>query len=233
MSSNRWITITSDDGGEFRAYMTIPDGGKGPGVVLLQEIFGVNRHIRSIADKLADEGFTVVAPDLFWRLEPGFEVGYEGEDFERALAYYPKFNQELGLSDIGCTLKKLRSMPECTGRVGVMGFCLGGKLAYLCAVRLGFDVAVSYYGGGVQDHLDEASHLGCHLVIHLGETDDLIPPPAMAKIQETFEGDELADVYVYSGAEHGFNCDERASYHAEAAENAWARSLEALKSGLS
>lgn len=231
--TSSWIKVSSQDGGHYRAYLSLPPSGKGPGLLVLQEIFGVNRHIRNVCDKFAAEGFVVLAPELFWRLEPNFEVGYEGEDFDRALAYYPKFDEQLGLADIESSRKHLKGLAECTGKIGVTGFCLGGKMTFHSATHLDIDCGVAYYGGGIQNHLEEAKDLKCPLVIHLGEHDDLIPPDAIAKIKKELGNNSKVTIYVYEGAQHGFNCDERASYHKPSADLAFKRSIDALKSALS
>ncbi len=227
-----WVKVPAHDGGEFRAYLSTPAMVDGPGLIVLQEIFGVNKHIRNVCDKFAEEGFIVLAPDLFWRLEPNFEVGYEGEDFDRAIAHYPKFDETNGLADIESSINYLRKLPECSGKVGVTGFCLGGKLAYLSAARLKIDAAVSYYGGGIQNHLSEAKEINCPLIMHLGEHDDLIPPDAVAKIQSGLSGNNKVKIYIYEGANHGFNCDERASYNKDSADLAFSRSTGVLKYAL-
>src|SRR5262245_30554054 len=165
-------TITTFDGGEFDAYLALPASGAGPGVVLLQEIFGVNQVMRSIADWYAQRGFVVVCPDLFWRQERGVEIdGHRDADWQRAFALYQGLDEKQAVEDSASAMTALRQHPACEGRVGAVGFCLGGKLAYLLAVRHRPDAAVSYYGVGLEKALDEATNLACPLLLHLGGQD--------------------------------------------------------------
>ena len=148
----RTIDIRATDGsGSFKGYVAVPAAGKGPGIVLCQEIFGVNASMRAVADYYAEEGYVVVAPDLFWRQVPGIELGYTEADYKFAFELYKGFNEDKGTEDVGAALAALRALPEFAGKVGVLGFCLGGKLAYLAACRLK-DVAcaVAYYGVGIE-----------------------------------------------------------------------------------
>ena len=165
-----WIDI----GEGFRGYLAVPQCGSGPGLLLLQEIFGVNPHMRDVADYYAEEGYVVLAPDLFWRLEPGVELGHSEADLARAFALYGQFDTGLATQDISTAAACLRARAECTGKVGALGFCLGGLLAYLAAARCGVDCAVGYYGVGIEKHLDEAASIGCPLVLHFGELDKFV-----------------------------------------------------------
>src|SRR5215210_7084515 len=154
------ITITSSDGGEFAAYLAQPAGGPGPGLVLLQEIFGVNQVMRDIADWYAARGFVVVCPDLFWRQAPGVELTDQTDaDWQRAFALYQGLDEAQAVADAAAALTALRVHPACNGKVGAVGFCLGGKLAYLLAVRADPDCAVGYYGVGLENALAEAKSL--------------------------------------------------------------------------
>src|ERR1700687_5144291 len=147
--AGQWIDVAAADGGTFKGYLTIPASGSGPGILLLQEIFGVNSSMREVADYYAEEGYVVLAPDLFWRLEPGVDLGYTEADFNKAFGYYQRFDANQSIKDSADALKVLRARPECVGKVGALGFCLGGKLAYLVAARTDVDCAVSYYGVGI------------------------------------------------------------------------------------
>src|SRR5688572_10715199 len=141
------IDIPAGDGTQtFRGYLALPASGRGPGIVLCQEIFGINDYVREVADLYAEEGYVVLAPDLFWRMEPGVELGYSPEDWQRAFGFFQKFDIEAGVADVTASVKALRAHPACTGKVGALGFCLGGKLAYLAAAHSGVDAAVGYYG---------------------------------------------------------------------------------------
>src|SRR5260221_7495254 len=129
--AGQWIEIAAADGGTFRGYLTVPASGSGPGILLLQEIFGVNSSMREVADYYAEEGYVVLAPDLFWRLQPGIELGYGEDDFQKAFGYFQRFDVDQSIKDSADALKILRGREECTGKVGALGFCLGGKLAFL------------------------------------------------------------------------------------------------------
>src|SRR5216684_1926139 len=143
--AGQWIDIAAADGGTFKGYLTVPASGSGPGILLLQEIFGVNSSMREVADYYAEEGYVVLAPDLFWRLEPGIELGYSEADFNKAFGYYQRFDANQSIKDAADALKVLRARSECVGKVGALGFCLGGKLAYLAAARP--DVELYLYPG--------------------------------------------------------------------------------------
>ncbi|EHP40566.1 carboxymethylenebutenolidase (dienelactone hydrolase) (dlh) [Cupriavidus basilensis OR16] len=200
------IQIPAADGsGTFSAYLATPASGKGPGIVLCQEIFGVNATMRAVADYYAEEGYTVLVPDLFWRLAPGIELGDRGEDFQRALGLYQRFDEALGVQDVGAALDALRARPECVGQTGVLGFCLGGKLAYLAACRLaGVACAVAYYGVGIERALGEAANIQGRLVLHVAERDGFCPPEAQAQIRAALGAKDGIEVYVYPGVDHAF-----------------------------
>src|SRR6185437_13577249 len=157
--AGQWVDIKAADGGAFKGYLAIPASGSGPGILLLQEIFGVNASMRSVADYYAEEGYIVLAPDLFCRMEPGVELGYTEADFGKAMGYYQRFNADQSIKDCADALKTLRARTECTGKVGALGFCLGGKLAYLVAARTDVDCAVSYYGVGIEADITEAGNI--------------------------------------------------------------------------
>src|SRR5882724_12536538 len=127
--AGQWIDIAAADGGTFKGYLTVPASGSGPGIVLLQEIFGVNQYMRDVADYYAEEGYVVLAPDLFWRLEPGVELNET--QFEKAFGLYQKFDVAKAVDDIAASVTALKARPECVGKTGARGFCLGGALAYL------------------------------------------------------------------------------------------------------
>ncbi|MCW3606256.1 dienelactone hydrolase family protein [Burkholderia cenocepacia] len=203
--NGRHIEIPSPDGGAFRAYLSTPAGGTGPGIVLCHEIFGANATMRDVADYYAEEGYTVLVPDLFWRLAPGIEFDDTAADFERAMALYREYDENKGVEDIGAALAVLRRRPECTGEAGVLGYCLGGKLAYLAACRLpDVAAAVSYYGVGIEHALDEAAHLHGRLVLQIAELDRFCPPDAQQRIAAALAGRDGVEVYVYPGVDHAF-----------------------------
>jgi carboxymethylenebutenolidase len=228
-SSEAQMMIKASDGsGEFAAYLAQPASGAGPGLVIAQEIFGVNANLRQIADHYAEAGYIVLVPDLFWRQEPGVQLGYTPEDWKRAFQFFQGFDQDLGVDDLQATIDALRARPGCTGEVGVMGFCLGGKLAYLSACRTDTDVAIAYYGVGIEDALDEADDIECRLVIHIAGLDQYCPPEAQQKIIKGLAKHEDIEVHVYPSADHAFARPAGDHYHAESAQLAEQRSLAAL-----
>ncbi len=148
------ITLTAADGGSFSAYLASPASGAGPGVVVLQEIFGVNQVMRDIADDLAAKGYFAIVPDLFWRQAPGIQITDKTEaEWARAFELYQGFDEDLGINDATVALNHLRTVPGCSGKVGSVGYCLGGKLAYLMATRSSADASVGYYGVGIEGAL--------------------------------------------------------------------------------
>ena len=225
--NSKWIDIKASDGGRFKGYLSLPPLGKGPGIVLIQEIWGVNRHIRAVADQYALDGFVVLAPDLFWRQAPRVELGYEGAERERGLQLMKASDTARVLADGRSALQALRALPACRGKVGTIGYCLGGRLAYLTAAGGGVDAAVCYYGGGIHDQLDLAAGVACPIQFHYGARDAHIPPAAVQRVREAFAG-RAAAIHVYDDADHGFNCWERGSYHPASAALAHGRALQHL-----
>jgi len=200
----RYIDIPAPDSGAFRAYLATPASGTGPGIVLCQEIFGVNATMREVADYYAEEGYTVLVPDLFWRIEPGIELEDTEAGFARAFELYRQYDENKGVADIGATLDVLRTLPEYEGEAGVLGFCLGGKLAYLAACRLRVACAVSYYGVGIERALEEAANIEGRLVLNIAAFDRFCPPQAQQQITAALAGKENIEVYVYPGVDHAF-----------------------------
>ncbi len=220
-------TIKAFDGGEFDAYLATPASGKGPGIVLLQEIFGVNQDMRSIADWYAERGFVVACPDLFWRQERGVQLTDQtDEEWQRAFAFYRGLDEARAVDDAGATLAFLRQHPACTGKVGAVGFCLGGKLAYLLAVRHGPDCSVGYYGVGIENALDEVANLRNPLMLHIAQKDQYCPPESQAKIHAGLDSHPLATLHDYAEQDHAFARTGGAHYNAQAAELANLRALE-------
>ncbi|MBO9329806.1 dienelactone hydrolase family protein [Achromobacter xylosoxidans] len=227
--TTRDVTVASHDGKSFGAYLAVPACGHGPGLVLCQEIFGVNDFMRRAAQLLAEEGYVVLVPDLFWRQQPGIQLTDGPADMPRAFELYQGFDVELGLRDIGSSVAALRDLPEQRGGVGVLGYCLGGKLAYLAACRLDVDVAVGYYGVGIEQSLDEAAGLRGRLVLHIAEQDGYCPPPARQRILETLGGKPGVELYVYPGVDHAFARTGGEHYDKPSALMAHQRSMAALQ----
>jgi len=223
--AGRYITVTAKDSGSFKAYLATPAKGSGPGIVLLQEIFGVNAYIRQVADYYAEEGYVVLAPDLFWRIKPGIELGFSDAERQQAFAYREKFDVEKSVDDIGATIAALKSLPEMKGKVGAIGFCLGGLLAYLSAARLGIDCAVSYYGVGIEKVLSEAGKIRCSMVLHIAEKDKWTPPEVVNAIKGAFEGRPEFEIYIYPGVDHAFSRTGGSNFDKPAAMMAHSRSI--------
>jgi carboxymethylenebutenolidase len=228
MSGQR-ITIAAHDGGSFATYLSLPPSGSGPGLIVLQEIFGVNSHIRSVTDRWAAEGYVAIAPDIFWRVEPGVELPYNSDGIAKGRAARQKLDLNLTVKDIASTLTALRARPECTGKAAAVGYCFGGLLAYLTAAHRDIDAAISYYGGAIETRLDEAAQIKCPIMFHYGEKDAAIPEAAREATRKALAGHDYAQFFVYPEAQHGFNCDLRASFHPFAAQLARSRSVGLLR----
>jgi carboxymethylenebutenolidase len=222
--TSRWIDIPADSD-SFQGYLALPKTGKGPGVIILQEIFGVNAHIRSVADQYAADGYVALAPDVFWRTQPRVELGYEGADREKAMELLQKTDLANAVADVGAAASALRALPELGGQVAAIGYCFGGRLAYLAAAEGTIDLGVAYYGGGIQNQLDRADSIKVPMQFHYGELDAHIPVAAVGEVRERFAGRNDAEVHVYPNADHGFNCGDRASYNARASALAHGRTL--------
>jgi carboxymethylenebutenolidase len=218
------VTLEAEDGHKLDAYVAIPAGAPIASLVLIHEAFGVNAHIRSVADSYAKEGFFTVAPALFDRVQPGAEFGYEGEEVRKAMTIARSINMEHALNDTAAALGYTRE--QIGKRTGVIGYCLGGSVAWLAACRLRVDAAVGYYGSLVTKHLDEFPR--CPVMLHFGKLDTHIPLEEVAKIQIAHPD---VQVYLYE-ANHGFNCDVRSAYEPVSAKLARERSLKFLRENL-
>ena len=219
-------TIKSFDGHEFDGYLALPSAGYGPGIVVIQEIFGVNKFVRSVADWYAAHGFVAVCPDLFWRLEPNVEL--TEADRERAFAFYKAIDRDKAVEDTAAALDYLRGSSFCNGRVGAVGYCLGGNLAYLLAVRYKPDASVGYYGVGIEKSLSEADNLSGPLMLHIAGKDKSCPPEAQQQISEVLSQNPLATIQIYPEQDHAFARPTGEHYDPYAAEIANLRTLEFL-----
>jgi carboxymethylenebutenolidase len=222
--TSRWIDIPAGSD-SFGAYLALPKSGKGPAVIIIQEIFGVNGHIRAVAEQYAQDGYVAIAPDIFWRTQPRVELTYAGADRDKGIELLQKTNVDLAVADVGATAAALRAMPEVTGKVAAIGYCFGGRLAYLAAAQGTVDVAVAYYGGGIQNQLDLAPKIKAPMQFHYGELDSGIPMSAVGQVKERFAGRDDVEFHIYPNADHGFNCTDRASYHQHSAALAHGRTL--------
>ncbi|KJZ37843.1 MULTISPECIES: dienelactone hydrolase family protein [Pseudomonas] len=222
--TTQWIEIDSADG-KFGAYLAIPHTRKGPGIVLIQEIFGVNEHIRSVAEQYAADGYLVIAPDLFWRSGARIELGYDETGWKRAVELMNATDVGKAQKDIELAIDALKAQPGLDGGIASIGYCFGGLLSYHTAANGLVDVAIAYYGGGIQNQLDRADEIEVPLLMHFGEQDSHIPLEAVEKIAERFDTNDNVEIVVYPEAEHGFNCSHRDSYNQRAAVEAHGNTL--------
>jgi carboxymethylenebutenolidase len=213
------MKLTANDGHALSAYRADPKGDARGAIVIIQEVFGVNDHVRGVCDGYAADGYTVIAPALFDRVKQDVELGYEGEDLTQGRELRGELGWDKPLLDVQAAVEALRP----TGKVAVIGYCFGGSVAWLSATRLKLDAAVGYYGGQVADFIDEEPK--CPVLLHFGETDAFIPVKNIDKIQERRPGIPL---YRYP-AGHGFNCESRADYHEESARLARERTLKFIR----
>jgi carboxymethylenebutenolidase len=216
------VKLTAADRHQLDAYVARPTGTPIAGLVVIQEAFGVNRHIRSVTDSYAKDGFLTVAPAYFDRIERGVELGYQGADREKGISIARKINWDDAVKDTAAALAYLSG--ETKRKCGVIGYCFGGSMAWLAATRLNPSVAVGYYGGSISKFAGETPH--CSVMLHFGKLDQHIPKEEIDKLQAAHEE---VEIFWYEGADHGFNCDDRSAYNPQAAKLARERSLEFLK----
>jgi carboxymethylenebutenolidase len=223
------ITIEGRDG-TFNAYIARPNTLPASAVVVLQELFGVNADIRKTCDELAEQGFVAVAPDLFWRQEPGVDLSVTSEaDWQHGLRLYQAYDRDAGVRDIRDTLDAVAKLPECTGKIAVQGYCLGALMTFLTAVRCHVDAAVAYHGADTEKYLGEADNLSAPLLMHLGEEDEFISKPAQAQVRAALASKANATIYSYPGQRHAFARHNGAHYDAASATLANGRTSEFLR----
>lgn len=223
---SEWVTLKAADSHELSAYVVKPEGKAIGALVVVQEIFGVNPHIRRVADGYAKDGFVVIAPALFDRYQKGVELQYEGEDLKKAFEFYQKLNPDTALLDVAAAFQYVKAESR---SVGVIGYCYGGFMSWLSAtrgekVKMQPACAVGYYPGGIGSVAAEEP--SCPVMLHFGADDDHI---GQDQVEAVRSAHPEVEIFVYEGAGHGFNCDARASYNADAAKIARQRSLEFLK----
>jgi carboxymethylenebutenolidase len=213
------VTINAKDGGSFSAYLATPSGGSGPAVVVIQEIFGVNKVMRDICDGMAKQGYTAICPDLFWRQEPGIQITDKSEEeWQKAFSLYQGFDEAKGVEDLAATIDFIRGHDaNSDGKVGTMGFCLGGKLAYLCGTRTDAEANVGYYGVGIEAALDEADKITRPMLLHIAEEDGFCPKEAQEKIHAALDGHSNVTIHDYPGVDHAFAREGGEHYDADAA----------------
>jgi carboxymethylenebutenolidase len=225
------LTVQTHDGRRMPAFVARPESGAGPGMVLLQEIFGLTDYIKSRARDLARMGYVVVAPELYWRLGPNVTTDETSESgLQEAFGYFSRLDVPQAVDDAVATLEHVRAMPETHGRAGVLGFCLGGRLAYEVGVRSTPDVVVSYYGSGIADRLEDAPSLQAPVIFHFGGADEYLPPQQVEQIRQRFQERTDAEVHVYPGAGHAFDNFRAPMFHRpDAAQASWPRTVAFLE----
>jgi carboxymethylenebutenolidase len=219
-------TITTNDG-SFNAYVARPAKPSAPAIVVIQEIFGVNQVMRDVTDGLAAQGYLAICPDLFWRIEPGIDITDKTDaEWKRAFELFNAFDVDAGVGDIAATIAHIRKDAGCNGKVGAVGYCLGGQLAFLTATRTDADGSVSYYGVGLENRVAEAEKLTHPLLIHIAEEDEFTPKAAQAVILAALKDHPQIEVHTYPGCNHAFAREGGAHFNAEAAKLANGRTLQ-------
>jgi carboxymethylenebutenolidase len=219
------ITLSGPDG-SFGAYLAIPETRPAPGIIVAQEIFGVNQVMRDVCDWLASEGFLACCPDIFWRIEPGIQLTDKTEaEWARAFELFQAFDVDKGIDDLKTALASLRQHEACTGKAGAIGYCLGGKLAYLMASRSDSDCSVGYYGVGLVDLLGEAASIKKPLMLHVAEKDQFVPEEDRDKVMAALQAHPQVTLQLYEGQDHAFARVGGEHYNQDAAELANGRTI--------
>jgi carboxymethylenebutenolidase len=227
-------TVKVSDG-SFAAYVSAPKGkASAPGILVIQEIFGVNEVMRALCDDLAGQGYLAMCPDLFWRQEPGIQITDKTDaEWKRAFELFQGFDQNKGAQDLIASLAHLRKLPGSNGKAGSVGYCLGGKMAYLMATRSDADCNVSYYGVGIDGALGEAGKIQKPLLMHIAAEDKYVPKDAQAKIKQALVANGKVTIHVYEGCDHAFARVGGAHWNAAAAQLANERAAAFFKKHLS
>lgn len=229
----RKIDIAVGDG-KFSAYLASPASGKGPGVLVIQEIFGVNKVMRDICDSYAAQGYFALCPDIFWRQEPGVDITDQSQaEWDKAFSLYKGFDENKGVEDLKASLAALRKVEGCNGKAGVTGYCLGGKLTYLMACRSDVDAAAAYYGVGIDAALDEAKNIKAPTILHIAEKDGFVPPEAQKKIRDALKGHPKVTIHGYAENDHAFCREGGQHYDVAACKLANGRTMDLFKKALS
>jgi carboxymethylenebutenolidase len=229
--------VTQDDrikiegrDGTFIAFIARPEVSPAPAVIVLQEVFGVNADIREHCAELAEQGFLAVAPDLYWRQEPGVDLNAQSDsDWQHAVQLYQAYDRNAGAKDIEDAVRAVAKLLECTGKVGLLGYCFGGLMVFLTAARSDVDAGVAFHGGDTEKYLDEVDNLNAPLLMHLADEDEFISKDAQAAIKAALAIKPNATVYSYPGQYHAFSRHNGAHYNAEAAATANMRTYDFLR----
>jgi carboxymethylenebutenolidase len=222
------VRIRASDSGDFEGWLALPKSGRGPGLIILAEIYNANPWVRSVAERYAQEGYLVLAPDLYWRQQPGQYLQYTQQDQQRGRALAAAMDLDKFVADLSTCARWLRARDDCTGRIGTLGYCLGGKLVWLGMAAHAVDAGVAYYAVQLAEHLDAAQAIDEPLMMHFGSLDYRVPPDLYETIRARLAGRPHAQTFWYDGADHGFDRDGYAPYHPAASALARTRSLEFL-----
>jgi carboxymethylenebutenolidase len=226
--SSRVDKVVTQDGA-FDLTVWLPEAGRGPGVLLIQEIYGVGDYITAVAEDLAALGYVVAAPDLFWRLKPGHRAAHDEQGLAESLDLASRFDMARSVDDAAAALEHLAALPEVDGGIGIVGFCLGGSVAYLLAARARADAVVSFYGSAVPDHTDVLAGIDAPIQFHFGGSDPYIPRDQVARVEEAARDSQNAEIHVEEDAGHAFHNRKAPMFHQpEAAARAWRRTEDFL-----
>jgi carboxymethylenebutenolidase len=222
------VRIPARDKGDFEGWLATPASGKGKGhgMIVLPEVYNANPWARTVAERYAAEGYVAVVPDLYWRQKPAAYMDYNPEGREQAQGMSRKMDLSLFIEDMKACADWLRKRPDCTGKIGSVGFCLGGKLVWLELADKVIDVGVAYYASGIEPHLDAGKRIDRPLMMHFGSLDHRLPRELYDRIEKILEGKPNTEMYWYEGADHAFNRDGYPPYHPEVAKLAMSRTLE-------
>ncbi|TME99973.1 MAG: dienelactone hydrolase family protein [Chloroflexi bacterium] len=228
--SDRTVEITTHDGGRMPGYFALPASGGGPGLMVLQEIFGITEYLKQRARDLAALGYVALVPDLYWRLASNVSLPEDTQEgLQQAIGYVQKLDEPRAVDDAVAALEYLRGLPETGSKAGVLGFCMGGRLAYRVGVATDPDVIVSYYGSGIAGQLDDAGRIDGPIIFHFGTADTYLPVEEAEAIRQAFSGHPGAEVYLHEGAGHAFDNPSPMFHHHEASLEAWPQTTAFLK----
>ena len=223
------VEKVSTPDGSFDLTVWRPEAGSGPGILLIQEIYGVGDYIRAVAEDLTALGYVVAAPDLFWRITPGYQAGHDEQGLAESLDLTSRFDAGKGVDDAELALRHLASLPEVQGGLGIIGFCLGGSIAYFLAARAETDAVVSFYGSAVPDHTDALARISAPIQFHFGGSDPYIPRDQVARVEDAVRGQQNAEIHVEEDAGHAFHNRKAPMFHQpEPAARAWQRTQDFL-----
>jgi carboxymethylenebutenolidase len=223
MTESADVTLKTEGSRTFNAYLSRPPQGRAPGVVLLHDMFGLFEPIRTVADRCAGRGIAALAPNLFWRADDPGVIPYDAAQHPRAWERLKALDLDVAARDMGVAVDWLRGQPFCNGKVATIGFCGGGRLAFLVAARCGVDAAASLYGLGISQHLGELDRVKCPLQLHYGGNDLHVPQSEVDAVADGVRGHAGTELFVYPGAGHSFANPVRPTYDAAATELAWSR----------